>query len=430
MKHNSSTATETNTDLHLQSWVYVLLALVFSLVGICASAVTADFFIVGLLKLEADATARNALIAAGVLMIIAEVLAFGVAGLLPRKQLGSLRRNLIAFGLALLAFEIVTIYVTQVALAQTSNVEAQSTQTRITALEQSIAGQRASATALRTNADRQTASTHSWIRVEGAKSLKAAVELEKLAAEQGVELAALQKTQRPTMTGILGHQGMVGYSVARALLISVVGIMMCAAAGALLRARRSAIAALRQAAAPSPQIHQPELLTETNAGVASNAIVAPIFAKGGFGYACIAPVVSFAAPVIAIPAHAQSVQQTQESKKDETPKIAIHPETDVDKTPVEPEQRHARAEEAVSRPAMQDTGIGNDDGTRFQRVRDAILTGEIQPSLRAIWSLAGASQRVAQRYLEAMEQAGEIERGTRGYRLIADKAHELEAELA
>lgn len=430
MQDHTSSTSEASTDMHLQGWVYSLLATVFGLVGICASAVTADFFIVGLLKLESDATARNALIAAGVLMIVAEVLAFGVAGLLPRQKMGSLRRKLIAFGLALLAFEIVTIYVTQVALAQTSNVQAQSTQTRITALEHSIASQRASAAALRLNADRQTASTHSWIRVEGAKSLKAAVELEKLATEQGVELAALQTTQRPTMTGILGHQGMVGYSVARALLISIVGIMMCAVAGALLRARRSAIAAMRQAAAPSPLIHQPELLTETNAAVASNAIVAPIFGKGGFGYACIAPIVSFAAPVIAIPAQAQSVQQAPSSKNDETPEVAIAPEAAVDNTPVEPEQQHTAAEEVVSRPAMQDTGIGNDDGTRFQRVRDAILSSEIQPSLRAIWNLAGASQRVAQRYLGAMEQAGEIERCTRGYRLITDKVHGLEAQLA
>lgn len=411
MRTHPTTTHETSTDQHLQGWAYALLAFLFGVVGICASAVTADFFIVGLLKLEADETARSALIAAGVLMIVAEVLAFGVAGLLPRAQMGSLRRKLIAFGLALLAFEIVTIYVTQVALAQTSNAQAQSTQTRIKALESSIAGQLASAAALRTNADRQTASTYSWVRIEGAKSLKAAVELEALAAKQGIELAELQTTQHPTMTDILGHQGMVGYSVARALLISVVGIMMCAAAGALLRARRSANAAVitnaAANAAPAPLLKRTELPSTAN-------ILPPLFAKGSFSYAWIAQVATIG--TVAIPAQAQTVQVvTKPAAVVAQAQKAMEATT----TPVQsPKNMQGAVVQSVHRAAMQDTGTGNQDGTRFQRVREAILAQEITPSLRSIWGLAGASQRVAQRYLEAMEMAGEIERGSKGYKLV------------
>lgn len=416
MQTAQSTSAENVTDQHLQGWVYALLAFVFGAVGICASAVTADFFIVGLLKLEADATARNALIAAGVLMILAEVLAFGVAGLLPRKQMGTLRRKLIAFGLALLVFEIVTIYVTQVALAQTSNVEAQSTQTRIQVLESAIAGQLASAASLRNNADRQTESKHSWIRVEGAKSLKAAVELESMAAKQGLELAELQTTQRPTMTGILGHQGMVGYSVARALLISIVGIVMCAAAGALLRARRSVNAAMSVHAVAN-EAHASQPLIEVPA--AAQDIITPLFGKGNFSYACIAQVATIGA--FAIPAQAHQVQA---NTKAAAPAKA-QAEDCIELNPEITKNQAAAVAEPVIRAAMQDTGTGNDDGTRFQRVREAILTREIPPSLRAIYSLAGASQRVAQRYLEAMDAAGEIERGSKGYRLV-NRTEELE----
>lgn len=421
MQTQTTSTTESSSDLHLQGWVYALLAFVFGLVGICASAVTADFFIVGLLKLEGDATARNALIAAGVLMIVAEVLAFGVAGLLPRKQMGSLRRKLIAFGLALLAFEIVTIYVTQVALAQTSNIEAQSTQTRIQALENSIAGQRASAAALRNNAERQTESKHPWIRVEGAKGVKAAVELESLAAKQGLELAELQTTQRPTMTAILGHHGMVGYSVARALLISVVGIMMCAAAGALLRARRSANAAMSVCAArheePTSQAQISELTTAQD-------MLTPLFGKGGFSYAYIAQIATVG--TLAIPAQAQTIQPNTK----QTAPVRSHKQEPVEAVvaPTKEQEPQAEPVQAAPRATMQDTGTGNEDGTRFQRVREAILTKKITPSLRAIGSLAGASLRVAQRYLKAMEDAGEIERGSKGYRLVASKATNI-AEL-
>lgn len=408
MQTHLKTTSETNTDLHLQGWVYALLAFVFAVVGICASAVTADFFIVGLLKMEGDATARNALIAAGVLMIVAEVLAFGVAGMLPRKQMGSLRRKLIAFGLALLVFEIVTIYVTQVALAEVSNIEAQSTQTRIKALETTIAGQLASAAALRTNADRQSASSYSWVRVEGAKSLKSAVELETLAAKQGVELADLQTTQRPTMTSILGHQGMVGYSVVRALLISVVGIMMCAAAGALMRARRSANAAAVESAATQVAPTHQSKTTDNEAKIFS-----PLFATGGLRYACIAQVATIG--TLSMPAQAQTVQVVTQVAE---PIDSTVPAVKGNATTKALRQVHPSSiGQEVPRAAMQDTGTGSEDGTRFQRVREAILKGEITPSLRAIWNLAGASQRVAQRYLEAMEIAGEIERGSQGYKL-------------
>lgn len=118
--YSSTLQLSARQDAHLSARAYSLLALLLGLVGLAASAVAAEFFVVGLLKLEADALARDALIAAGVLMIVAEVLAFGVASLLPRAQLATLRRGLVAFGLALLAFEGVTIYVTQVALAQAS----------------------------------------------------------------------------------------------------------------------------------------------------------------------------------------------------------------------------------------------------------------------------------------------------------------------
>ncbi|AMR77997.1 hypothetical protein A2G96_09725 [Cupriavidus nantongensis] len=196
-----------------------MLAILVGLVGLAASAVTADFFIIGLLKLEADALARDALVAAGVLMIVAEVLAFSVAALLPRARLASLRRRLTVFGMALLAFEGVTIYATQVALAQAASSDAQASVTRVEYLRAAIEGQRASAAALRSNAERQSASQYSWVRTDGAKSLRDAVSIDANISRQAAELANLQAAQRPTLTGILGQDGLVAYSVARALLI-------------------------------------------------------------------------------------------------------------------------------------------------------------------------------------------------------------------
>lgn len=399
-------------DVHLPARAYTILAVVFGLIGLTASAVTAQFFIVGLLKLEADALARDALIAAGVLMIVAEVLAFGIASLLPRNQLASLRRQLIVFGLALLAFEGITIYVTQVALAQTASADAQASHTRIESLRSSIEGQRKSAAALRENAERQGASQHSWVRADGAKSLKEAIAIEAGIARQAEQLASLEVVQRPTLTSILGQDGLVVYSVARALLISTVGIMMCATAGALLRARRSVVAAPAQ----TPVVDVPAAgadLVRDSLPKATAAAQAPklFFGSRGYRFVVIAPITAtLSAPALSVARPAADMPAAKTPVPASTAAKTLHPES------TQPEKPK------MQRAAMQDSGVGVDDGNRFLRVREGILSGEIKPSLREIWKAFRASQRVATRYLVKMEEAGEITRGPRGYALVQPAA--------
>lgn len=391
-------------DAHLPAWAYTLLAIVVGLVGLTASAVTANFFVVGLLKLEADALARDALIAAGVLMIVAEVLAFSVAALLPRTRLASLRRRLTVFGLALLAFEGVTIYATQVALAQAASAGAQASLTRIENLRTAIDGQRASAAALRSNAERQSASQYSWVRADGAKSLREAVTIEANISRQAAELSGLQAAQRPTLSGILGEDGLAAYSVARALLISSVGIMMCAASGALLQARRSVVIAAPTAhkytAALKPSsagAKAPMLLA--GGGRYANAVLAPI------AVSLAAPGLSATMPAIIMPA-AVAPHPSAAAKKLQQ---SVQATTASNDTP-----KHK-----VKRASMQDSGVGEDDGARFVRVRAAILQGEIKPTQRDIWKAVRASQRVASRYLAEMEAAGELKRQGRRHVVVA-----------
>lgn len=384
---------------HLPAWAYTLLAILIGVVGLAASAVTADFFIIGLLKLEADALARDALIAAGVLMIVAEVLAFTVAALLPRARLASLRRRLVVFGLALLAFEGVTIYATQVALAQAASADAQASHTRIENLRAAIDGQRASAAALRSNAARQSASQYSWVRADGAKSLREAVTIEASISHQAAELSGLQAAQRPTLTGILGQDGLVAYSVARALLISSVGIMMCAASGALLQARRSVKAAPaahdKDTVAVSPAAPKAPMLL-AGGGRYANAFLAPI-AVSLAAPALSAPVPSISMPVVAAP-RLPAVKTLQAA----APALA----SDEASKPM------------AKRASLQDCGVGQHDGARFVRVRAAILQGKIKPTQRDIWKAVQASQRVAARYLAEMEAAGELKREGKRYAVV------------
>lgn len=248
--------TKENQNNHMPVWAYTVLALISAGIGLASSAVTAKFFVLGLERIEADAMARDVLVATGMLMISTELVAFGLAALLPMGQLRALRTKLIICGALLLGFEAATIYITQVALIQSASAEQTADSTRIRELRESIDNRRASAQSLRANGTTQTASTHAWVRNQGATVLRDALKVEADIEPLAAELVRLQSTVRPNLTSVLGESGMLTYSVIRALLISAMGVVMFGAAGVLLREARSGA----QQRSVNPQ-HQPPATT-------------------------------------------------------------------------------------------------------------------------------------------------------------------------
>ncbi|GAB3357918.1 MULTISPECIES: hypothetical protein [Giesbergeria] len=218
----------------LPRWAVIALALLAAAIGLAASAVTADFFVLGLQQTEADAAARQAMAVAGLLMIAAEVAAFFIAALLPRGH--SLRPLLLTAGALLLAFECVTVFATQHALVQAGTAAQAGQLARIEHLRTSIAQAQANAASLSATAQEQVGSRFIGQRQDGAQTLRTAQELQQQADTQAQELAGLLASQRPTLADTFGQTGMLVYTVARAVLICVMGLVMCAAAGALLRA--------------------------------------------------------------------------------------------------------------------------------------------------------------------------------------------------
>lgn len=220
---------------NMPRWAYMLMAGVAAAIGLGASGVTAQFFILGLEKLEADPMARSLLVLTGILMIATELAAFGIAAMLPSKQLRAMKVTLIFAGALLLAFEAATIYITQAAIDQASEVEATSKATRIQELKASIESRRAAAKGLRENGQTQSASANAWTRTLGAVALRDALKVEEQIAPLSTELAQLQAATKPTMASVLGQGGMHAYGIVRGLLISTMGLVMFSAAGALLR---------------------------------------------------------------------------------------------------------------------------------------------------------------------------------------------------
>ncbi len=403
-------------DTHLPRWAYQLLAVAAAVIGLACSAVTAQFFVLGLERTESDSLAREALIAAGVLMIVVELAAFGLSALLPRERLKALRTRLIWTGVALVAFEIATLYAVQVTLVRSSDAVHQGASSRIAHLEASIAQNRLAAAALVATGARSGQSVIASSRADGAQALREAARIEQRNAALSAELSQLQAGKRPTLTTVLGESGMVWYSVARGVLIVGMGLVMFAAAGALLRAGRSGSAAGLVAAplgtVPAPTVTPPYSAARrwAAAGVPAAAIPAAAFAAPVMSVTAPAyPVASYSAPVAAAPAVVTSLHTGAST--------SMHSTADaVDAPAVKKKPRRAAAPRAAS---VRDSGTGDDDGARFMRVKEGIESGRIKPSIRAIYAAEGASQEVARRYLAELERAGMIERSSKGYALRA-----------
>lgn len=373
---------------HLAPWAYRVLASAAGAIGIAASAVTAQFFVVGLQQIEADAPARDALLAAGVLMIVTELAAFFLAALLPAQQLRALRAQLLLCAGLLVAFEGATIYIGQRAMQQAAQAQASSLQTRIQQAQTSLTAQQQTAAALRSNGSAQSASKYSWVRQDGAATLQRAADIDQRTAPLAQELASLQAQQRPTLAGALGHAGMLAYTVARALLVSCMGLVMCGAAGALLRAARQASALQsKQPVAPAMQA-QTATKTVANAWTVAGArgrwrsVAVPLAGMA------LVPVAFAGPPAIA----ALALQAPRSTPADTAPTVAPPP-TATTAAPDAP------------------------DDARYQRLRAGVLSGHIKPSVRAMHAAVGGSTLAIRDYQQRLAAEGVIERHGQGYRL-------------
>lgn len=414
-------------NAHLPRWAYIALAAITAAIGLATSGVTAQFFVIGLQQLEADAMARDALVAAGILMILTELAAFGLAALLPTQRLRALRWQLMACGVLLVGFEGVTIYATQVALARTSENAHASISSRIANLEQTIAAQRASAAALRAAGARDAESKFPWIRQQSAETLRQAVAIERRMEPLSAELQKLHAQQRPTLKDALGDTGVLWYSVVRSLLISVMGLVMFGASGALLRAARSG------RALPAP-VAQPEATTlpqsapvaqQHTSAAPANALPAdvpqPLFGAGvgkwqagmAVGAAALTPVAAFAAPSPVAQALAQQHSGAEMTSTVNTPASTVAQEGE---STVWSTAQHTSS--TVKGPVQaQFEAIEAQRDTRYDHLKAGVAVGAIKPSVRGLQAIAKMGTATARRYLEQMLEEGVIVKEGQGYTL-------------
>lgn len=426
--HAEQAQQQAERNMHLTTGQYKALALVCIVLGVWASWITWRFFVHGSASMEADDAVREISIAAASMFIVCEMCAFFLAKMLPAQRLYVLRWQLLAFAGAMLAFECFTIVLTQRGITKAADYHAQAVDSRTQQLEASIAAQRANAAALRDAGAHSAKSLFIASREQGAASVRQSLEVEERLAARADELAKVRAERKPTPTELLGEDGALYYAVARGLLVSLAGLVFFGAAGALLRAARTAEAGGRAGTGgvvglPGVRFTAPGVVPQPANDGGFN-----LPPKTGTGYgktwawgAAALPLGLAAASFV--PQPAQASQHTpagfsQPAGKAAPPAAQSAPEaTSASPAPT----KASKPRTSTTQGLRMDTGTGARDGFRYRRVLAAVKAGKLRPSIQAIKQAEGGGTQTVRAYLAEMARSGIIEANPsgRGWRLKA-----------
>lgn len=211
------------------------MAVIAAVIGLAASAVAARFFMLAVNAQEVDPSIRWVLTFVAGLFVVSEVAVFTLAGLLDRVRHKSLRGKLILAGCVLLAFEVLSIYASQVVIASAQDARAQAAQTRAAELRTTIDRQRQTSAALTETGRLSGQSVVATSRASGVAALERAAQLDASTLALAAELAQIESQQVPTQSGVFGQAGAVVMGAVRAVLVSSIGLMFFGLAGVLWR---------------------------------------------------------------------------------------------------------------------------------------------------------------------------------------------------
>lgn len=434
----------------LPRWACIVLAVACIALGVWASYITLRYFEHGAAALEGDETTRALAVAAALMFVVLEMAAFGLAALLTWRAIRSAKWKLVGFAVAVLAFECATIILVQHAITKGADLTAGASSSRAAELRASIEAQRATAAGLRENAAAQSASRFRQSREAGAAALRDSLAIERSIREQSAELAALEAARKPTTTEILGEAGALAYAVARGLLVSVGGLVMFGAAGALLRAARGAASPSAAALTTTRPPASTGSTTTSSSSPTAPGFTPRIIPGGRFAFAA-APLAAVAAATVPTPAPAAPVPFQAATPRTDRFEIKAPAGASIAKQPAPTEQAIKAGQEQLEPPATMgevqkkrrlsgedgknngekkrkarasvaagkkvDTGVGEADGSRYGRVLAAVKAGEIPPSIRAIQGRFGGSPRTVQGYQAQMLAEGVIVQKGQGYAL-------------
>ena len=212
-------------------------ALLCFALALLTMATTAWFVVEGINATEPDSPARWAKVASGVLLLVLEASAFGLAGQWPEHS-----KVLRALGWAVLALEITLMSVSQISIGMTAAKSASNGAGTIEEIRAQAKESRAAADALRADAATLRKSKHGWLQQQAGEKSAAAAEQSKSAA---AAVASLEKhgavTVSTPIVEIVGKTGLIALSIALSVALSLSGIVLMHVAGSLWRRASGAL---------------------------------------------------------------------------------------------------------------------------------------------------------------------------------------------
>jgi hypothetical protein len=211
-------------------------ALLCFALALLTAATTAWFVVEGIQATEPESSARWAKVASGVLLLILEMGAFGLAGQWPEHK-----KVLRPLGFAILALEITLMSVSQISIGLTAGKAASNGAGTVEEIRAQAKESRAAAEALRADAANMRKSKHGWIQQQaGERSAAAEQSKSAAAAVASLEKNTVAKVSTPIVE-IVGTAGLIGLSVALSLALSLSGIALMHVAGSLRRRASGAL---------------------------------------------------------------------------------------------------------------------------------------------------------------------------------------------
>lgn len=407
-------------------------ALLCFALALLTMATTAWFVVEGINATEPDSPARWAKVASGVLLLVLEASAFGLAGQWPEHS-----KVLRALGWAVLALEITLMSVSQISIGMTAAKSASNGAGTIEEIRAQAKESRAAADALRADAANMRKSKHEWIQQQAGERSAAAAEQSKSAA---AAVASLEKhgavTVSTPIVEIVGKGGLIGLSIALSVALSLSGIVLMHVAGSLRRRADGALPVDQQILELLYRIHgapvAPGQTIEPAAALASfkpAGTVAPKNASSGLSYSSKAMagaglLAATAAPMVhAVPSPAVSgagaSEQTHIAPTGASEVTHTAPASASEQTQ-RPKAKRPHKSTAVAAGAKCDTGTGEHDGARYRRVKAAVQARTLAPGLRSIQQAEGGGAPTVRGYIAKMCDENVIKQRAdgHGYELV------------
>ncbi|OGB70433.1 MAG: hypothetical protein A2486_07115 [Burkholderiales bacterium RIFOXYC12_FULL_65_23] len=381
----------------LPRWARISIALACAAIGLASSTVAGWLLVRGLELTEPDSTARVILIAAGVLMVVTELMAFFLVALLPTARLHQLR----LVGLTLLVFEITTIFGTRMVINHDAEAAIASQATRLDSLRAAIETRRADAARVRANGERQSASDNAWARHLGTQAIRQADAMERDIEPLRSELADLQAKQRTTLPRMLGPELSLAHSIAMPVLVSTIGLTMFGVAGLMLRRPddEGEVQSVRAIEAPVPPPVPKPVTPGQQLFQAPYRTTLPRGAKPAIPPA-VHPLSAWCSVAAAVPLSVMTAAPAP-----------------MECSVIEVKQEEVTA--PVTAPVTPVEATVPDGEDRYQRLRAGVLAGQIKPSVRALREAGGGGTDTVRRYLQRLAAEGVITKEGQGYTLAS-----------